>query len=143
MRRLVLCCAAVVLAACGQAEQQPPRAAMLSLADVAGRWSMKTMAQGSDSVLVSYEVVATADTMGWTLHFANRPPIPMHVVPGGDSIVTHSGPYESVLRAGTQVTVESVFRLQDGKLMGTSVARYTPPGMDSVVRLRTEGTRLP
>jgi hypothetical protein len=145
MRRLAVCCAAVAILACSKAEQQQQQpAASISLADVAGRWAVKTMAQGSDSVLVSYELVAGADTSGWSLNFPNRQPIPMHVLAvAGDSIVTHAGPYESVLRPGVQVTVHSVLRMHDGMLMGATVARYTPAGADSVVNLRMEGARVP
>jgi len=46
-----------------------------------------------------------------------------------------------VLRKGVKVTTHSVFRLQDGKLVGTTVARYTTKGADSVRNLRSEGTR--
>ena len=144
MRRLVVtCAAAVLLLACSKAEQQPP-SATLSLADVAGKWALTTRPLNSDSVLVQYELVAGADTSGWTLHFPNREPVPVHVLSvAGDSFVTHAGPYESVLRPGVQVTVHSVYRMQDGKLIGTSEARYSPGGADSVRQLRTEGTRVP
>ena len=52
-----------------------------------------------------------------------------------------AGPYESVLRKGVQVKTTTVFRLQDGKLVGTTVAHYTTKGADSVRNLRAEGTR--
>ena len=138
MRRLAICCSVVLLAGCAKAEQQ------FSLADVAGRWAVRTMAQGSDSVLVSFEMIAGADTSGWAFHFPDREPVPVRVVAvAGDSIVTDAGPYTSVLRPGVQVSVHSVLRLQEGKLVGTSVARYSPAGADSLVTLRTEGTRVP
>lgn len=138
MRRLAMCCFVLVLAGCGKSEQQ------FSLADVAGRWAVRTMAQGSDSVLVSFEMAAGADTSGWAFHFPEREPVPVRVVAvAGDSVVTDAGPYASVLRPGVQVSVHSVLRLQDGKLVGTSVARYSSAGADSVVTLRTEGTRVP
>jgi hypothetical protein len=66
----------------------------------------------------------------------------MHVVAvAGDSIVTKAGPFESVLRKGVKVTVQSVNRLQDGKLVGTTIAHYATSGPDSVRNLRFEGTR--
>lgn len=122
----------------------PPAPAPLALADLAGTWDMKTMAEGSDSVLVTFELMATADTAGWMQHFAGRDPIPMRVLAvNGDSVVTETGPFESVLRPGVQVTTHSVMRLQDGRLVGTTIARYKTSGPDSVVRIRTEGTRRP
>ena len=146
MRRLVLCSIGLALLACSKADdqQQQQQPAAIALADVAGRWSVKAMAAGSDSALVTYELVATADTAGWTLYLQGREPIPVQVLAvAGDSIVTHSGPYASVLRPGVQVTVHSVARLRDGKLIGTSTASYSAAGADSVVSLRTEGTRVP
>ena len=59
----------------------------------------------------------------------------------GDSIVADASPYESVLQKGVKVTTHSVFRLQDGKLVGTTVAHYATKGADSVRNLRSEGTR--
>lgn len=122
----------------------PPAPAPLALADLAGTWDMKSMAEGSDSVLVTFELMATADTTGWMQHFAGRDPIPMRVLAvAGDSVITETGPFESVLRPGVQVSTHSVMRLQDGRLVGTTIARYKTSGPDSVVRIRTEGTRRP
>lgn len=155
MRRFTLCCCIAVLAGCAKPEQQAAKdsaaalaagvtAAPIAIADVTGKWAMKTMAQGTDSVLVSFEMVAGADASGWSLNIPNREPIPVRVVTvEGDSIVTEAGPYASILRKGVQVSTQSVMRLQDGKLVGTTVARYTTTGADSVVYLSTEGTRVP
>jgi hypothetical protein len=160
MRHLVSCCCAAVLVGCAKPEQQqakdttaeaaptaaaaptpPAPAAAISLADVAGKWSMKTLTEKGDSTLVKYELVATSDTTGWTFNFPKRKPVPAHVSVGGDSIVLDAGPYESVLRKGVQVTTHGVARLQDGKLVGTTVARYATHGPDSLRNLRFEGTR--
>jgi hypothetical protein len=156
MRSLSLCWGVVLLAGCAKPEQQAAKdtasaavgagatAAPISLASVAGKWSMRTMAANSDSVLVSYEMVATAEPTGWAFNFPNRQPVPIRVVAvEGDSIVTDAGPYESVLRKGVQVSTHSVMRLSDGKLVGTTVAHYANAGADSVLNLRSEGTRAP
>lgn len=150
-RRLALCCA-LLLAACAKPEPAPmkeeappppPPPAPLTPADVAGKWAMKTMGATSDSVLVSYELVATATDSGWIFNFPGRKPVPVTVTTtGGDSILTAAGPYESVLRKGQKVTTNSVMRLKDGKLVGTATAHYSG-GPDSVVMLRSEGTRMP
>jgi hypothetical protein len=100
---------------------------------------MKTMAEGSDSTMVEYTL--DAGDAGWTLHFPKRPPVPTKPTADGDSIVADAGPYESALRKGVKVTTHSVFRLQDGKLVGTTVAHYATKGADSVRNLRSEGTR--
>jgi hypothetical protein len=159
MRHLVACCCAAVLVGCAKPEQQqakdttagaaptptaaptPPPPAGISLADVAGKWQMTTMAEKGDSPLVKYELVATGDTTGWTFNFPKRKPVPAHVAVGGDSIVIDAGPYESVLRKGVQVTTHGVARLQGGKLVGTTVAHYATHGPDSLRNLRFEGTR--
>lgn len=155
MRFLALLCCAAVAAGCSKPDQTPaqdttavvtpPPPAPISLADIAGTWTVRTMAEGSDSVLVTSTMVATADTSGWSITLPGRSkPEPSRVVAvAGDSVVTESGPYESVLRKGVQVTTTSVMRLRDGKMVGTTVAHYKTAGADSVVRLRTEGTRVP
>lgn len=151
MRRVTLCCCIVLLASCAKPEQQAAKdstagalgagAAPIALADVAGKWAMRTMAQGSDSVLVSFEMIAGADANGWSFSFPGREPIAVRVLAvDGDSIVTEAGPYASVLRKGVQVSTHSVMRLQDGKIVGTTVATYSS-GPDPVITLRTEGTR--
>ena len=157
MHRIALCCCAVVLASCSKPKEQPPAAeapaaasetpaappapAPIALADLAGKWNMRTMPENSDSTLISWEMVATGDTTGWVSHFPKRKPVAVHVAVGGDSIVLESGPYESVLRKGVQVTTHTVDRLQDGKLVGTTTAHYKTSGPDSVRQLRVEGTR--
>jgi hypothetical protein len=157
MRRIALCCCAVVLASCNKPKEQapaaeapaaasetpaaPPAPAPIALADLAGKWNMRTMPENSDSTLIKFEMVATGDTTGWVLHFPKRKPVPAHVAAGGDSIVLDAGPYESVLRKGVKVTTHSVERLQDGKLVGTTTAHYATSGPDSVRQLRVEGTR--
>jgi hypothetical protein len=146
MRHLVTCCGLALLAACAKSEQQQTAttSSTISLADVAGKWTLQTRPQNSDSVLVTFELHATGDSAGWTYHFPQRDPVPVHIMAvGGDSIVTHAGPYASVLRPGVQVTVHSVMRLKDGKMVGTSEAHYASAAGDSVVVLRTEGTRAP
>jgi hypothetical protein len=65
----------------------------------------------------------------------------MRVTIGGDSIITEAGPFESVRRKGVQVRTNSVMRLQDGNLVGNSVAHYVTKAADSVLRLRLTGTR--
>ncbi len=156
MRRLTLCCCAVVLASCSKSKDQPPEDAMadataapptpapIALTDVAGKWTVRLMPETGDSTLSSYEMVATGDSAGWELHFPKRPSVPVRIVAvDGDSIVTEAGPFESVLRKGVQVTSRSVNRLQDGKLVSVITAHYKTKGSDSVLTLRSEATRAP
>lgn len=153
MRRVAFFLLAAALVACAKPDTQdadtlavtmPPPAPALSLADLAGKWTMTAMAEASDSVLLTYELNATADTLGWSMTLPGAMVVPVHVGSvAGDSVVVHAGPYDSVLRKGTKVSTEGVYRLQNGRLVGTTTARYTTSQADSVVRLRTEGTRAP
>jgi glucose/arabinose dehydrogenase len=128
-------------AAAAPAPAPPPPA--LSLADVAGKWDMRSYAESGDSAVVRYELDAKADTAGWTVTLPNRKPVPVHVQVSGDSIMFHSEPYESVLRKGVQVWTDGVLRLQGGKLAGTQRGHYKVTSADSLSQRRTEGTRKP
>jgi hypothetical protein len=147
MRRLALMVGIVMSAACAKAETPPaaemPAVPSINLADLAGSWTSQTTAQGSDSVLVTSTIVASADPMGWTITLPGRDPMPMGITVSGDSIMTATGPYESVLRAGVQVSTTGVLHLVDGQLSGPMVARYTTAGADSVLNLWTRATRAP
>ena len=155
MRRFAFFCCAAILVGCGKSEVQPARdttavapatpasRAAISLADIAGKWRLRTMDEAGGNVVES-ELTATVDTSGWTLTRPNRKTVPVRVVAvGGDSIITEAGPYESALRKGVQVRARMVLRLQEGKLVGTTEARYTMRGRDSVAHRPTEGTRAP
>jgi hypothetical protein len=156
MRRIAASCCVAALLACSPPKEQPatdevadapppPEApGSIALTDVAGKWSVNVMVEGTDSTILEFEMVATADTTGWAFNFPKRKPVPLRVVAvEGDSIVTEAGPFESNLRKGIQVTSRTVNRLQDGKLVGVTTARYDTDQPDSVVRLEFEGTRAP
>jgi hypothetical protein len=151
MRRLMVLSCAAVLAACAKKDQPPATdtTAMMTppaatMADMAGKWSVQVMREGSDSVILTYEMNATADTSGWTLTFPGRDPIALRVSPmAGDSVVAEAGPYESALRKGVQVWTHNVMRLSAGSLVGTSVAHYAVSTPDSVVNLHSTGTKAP
>jgi hypothetical protein len=148
---------AALLVACAQSDDAPATtdtatgvvsattpATPISLADVAGRWTVRAVPETGDTTAVISQLNARADTSGWTMTLRDRPPVATRVVlVSGDSIVTENGPYESVLRKGMQVRTRSVMRLRDGKLIGNTVATYSTAGSDSVLRLRTEATRTP
>lgn len=148
MRRFSLVAAAFALAACGPKEEPkadtmaaatPPPG--ISLSDVAGTWTSKVMRQDSDSVILTYEMTASADPTAWTITFPNRPPISLRPMADGDSIIVDAGPYESALRKGVQVTTHGSFRLMNGELHGNTTAHYNVKTADSVVMLRTVATK--
>jgi len=142
---------AILAGACAKAEEaavdSPATAAVvpatISLADVAGKWTATARPESADTTVVNYEIMATADPSMWTITLPGRPAMPLRVTTDGDSIMLTNGPYESVLRKGVQVSTESVMRLVDGKLVGTTIAHYATAAADSVVRLRVEATRAP
>jgi hypothetical protein len=146
MRCVTLLCVLALAVACAPAEEQPAAemeaVATVSLADLAGTWTVTSMAESSDSVLVTYELNATATTDGWTSTLPGREPMPVRVVlVDGDSVVAEAGPFESVLRPGVMVTTRTVARLQGDMLTGTLVAHYVTEGADSVLVGRLHGTR--
>ncbi len=145
--------AAVAVFACAKGEEAgtdsaaaTPAAgpAPIDVASLAGKWTQVVRAEGNDSILVTSELNIGADVNSWTLTLPGRPVQPVRVMVSGDSIMTEAGPYESVLRKGVQVTTYGVWRqVEANKLVGTTTARYTGAGADSVLRLRTEATRAP
>jgi hypothetical protein len=119
-----------------------PAPTPISLADIAGRWNVRSTAPG-DTAPVTSVLVATGTRSGWTINFPNRRPIPARVVAvEGDSIIIEAGPFNSVRRPGVQVRSRQVLRIQNGQLVGTVEARYAR-GPDTLVYLRSEGTRAP
>ncbi|HSE26778.1 MAG TPA: hypothetical protein VLA95_01010 [Gemmatimonadales bacterium] len=154
MRRLVrvLVLVPAVLAGCAKPDAAPPAAdttaaAMpaaptVTLADFAGNWQVVARNEAGDSV--TYQLAAGADPATWSITFPGRDPIPARVVEvAGDSVVVEGGPFESAMRPGVQVETRTVLRLQDGALVGQTVARYATTGPDSVANITARGTRLP
>lgn len=131
-------------AAATPGSEPAPAPAALSLADVAGKWQFRSVPEaGSDTAATTFELAATADTAGWVMTFPSGVKAPLQVSVSGDSLMSKSGSFASQRRKGVTVRTESVFRLQDGKLVGTTIAHYTQAGADSVLRLHSEGVKTP
>jgi hypothetical protein len=156
MRLLALALSASIFTACNKKESAPPpppppamapmapmASTPINLQSLAGTWKFKVMGAASDSVLTTYTLVVAADTTGWMMTLPNRKPMRMHVMVMGDSVMLSSPQYESVLRKGQQVTLSSVMHVMGDKLMGTTMAHYVTKGPDSLVALRSEGTKAP
>lgn len=130
--------------AAGSMAATPAAPAPISLGAVAGRWDMRAVPESGDTTATTYVMTATADSTGWMMAFPDRAPVKLRLVSvAGDSIVAEAGPYASVRRRGVQVTTHSVMRMQGDRLVGHTTAHYKTTGPDSVLQLRTEGTRRP
>ena len=119
-----------------------PAAAPISLKAVAGRYHVTSRGQSGDTTVVTYELNATGDTTGWTITYPNRPVVPVRIISvSGDSIVTETGPFTSVRRAGVPVTTRTTYRWENGQLVGTTVAHYAVKGPDTVRVFIIEGAK--
>jgi hypothetical protein len=162
MSRLALACSVtLLLAACAKSDQAakdsaagvaaapaaapaPAPPAAFSLADAAGKWQVRAVPEsGTDTSATNYVLTATADTTGWLITFPSGLKVPLHVTVSGDSLINKTGVFASQRRKGVKVMSEGSFRLQNGKLVGTTIAHYAKAGPDSVLRLHTEGTKMP
>lgn len=160
--RIAICCSAAVLAGCAKKESASADStsamasstsstttatttttpAPLNLADVAGKWNMRSVPMSGDTSATTYVLTATANTSGWSMTFPGRAtPVPVKVSVDGDSIMLAAGPYSSVRRKGVQVTTYGVARLQNGSIVGSTTAHYKVKSADSVLVLSTTGTR--
>lgn len=160
-RVAIACSASLLLAGCAKSDQaakdstaaasaMPAPAAVpaptpaLALSDVAGKWQVRSVPEsGSDTSSTNYVLTATADTAGWVITFPSGVKVPLHVTVSGDSVIEKTGMFASQRRKGMKVMTEASMKLQGGKLVGTTVAHYSKAGPDSVLRLRTEGTKIP
>lgn len=117
-------------------------AAPASFASLKGKWNVRSApSTGTDTSATTYVIDATGDSTKWTVKYSNGLVVPVHVTIAADSFVTMMGPYKSVRRKGVEVTTNGSFRIVGDKLSGTTTAHYKTKGADSVLVLRTEGTR--
>lgn len=151
MSRVALLLVVPLMLACSKKEEPaadttamaPAPPAAPAPVSYAGKWSMTTMPQDKDTVLVSYTMEATDSMTGWKLSLPNRPTMDSRVLSmDNDSVVIETGPYESVLRKGVQVTTHTVAHIEGDKLVGTTTAHYKSKGADSVRVLRISGSKM-
>ncbi len=154
-RVAIACGTSLLLVGCSKSDQvaidsaaapaaPAPAPAPLSLAAVAGKWNVRAVPEsGTDTTATTYVLTATADTTGWLITFPSGVKVPVHVMVSGDSVIEKTGVFESQRRKGMKVMTDGSLRMENGKLVGTTIAHYTKAGSDSVLRLRTEGTKAP
>ncbi len=145
MRAIALLFTAAVLTACAAKEEEAPAPAppaAPTLADFAGTWNVKAVLEGTPDTVPS-TLTGTADAASWTMSLEGRPNIPVTVSIVGDSLVSQSAEYESVLRKGVMVTVRTASVLSNGTLVGNLVATYKTPNGEQVVRGTSTATKAP
>lgn len=158
-RLALLCTCAATLAACAKKDEAPadtstvvtppaaatttpaPAPAPVNLADVAGKWNVRSVPATGDTNATTYTVNAKATTSGWTMTFPGRPAMAIKVTTDADSVMIDAGPFSSVRRKGVQVTTHSVTRFTGDTMTGVTTAHYTVKTADSVLTLNTTGTR--
>jgi hypothetical protein len=136
MRNVSALLAVLLVAACAGADDAPetvdsaapdtpivstPQAA--AMADFAGTWQSEAVLEGVAEPVLS-TMSGSASGTDWTMTFPGRPPIPLSVRIEGDSLISESAEYESILRPGVRVTVRTASVLTDGMLMGNLLATY-------------------
>lgn len=137
MRQLTLALAAIATVACAKQESPsadspaaaqaaaPPAPAPLTAAAVAGTWEAVGMPMDKDTVIV--RMTMTMDSTGKnskTVFSSGESFTNTSTVYDGDSVVSMAGPFKSQLRKGQMVTTRVVLRMQDGKLVGVTHAKY-------------------
>jgi len=124
--------------AAGDAAVQAPAAA--TVADFAGTWQVQAVI-GADTVP---STMARGADGTWTLTFAGRPPVPLTVSMSGDSLVSQSAEYESVLRKGTMVTVRTAaVKTGEGAMAGSMMATYKSATGEEMAHGTITGTKMP
>lgn len=144
MSRAALLLVLPMMLACSPAEEEPmaDTTAMTAPMNYAGNWTVTSMPEGRDTVLVTYDLVATNDQSGWTTTLPGRETQTLRIVSiSGDSVVSELGPFQSVLRPNEMVTTRTTLRPEGDRLVGTTIARYATTGADSVTVLRVRATR--
>ena len=148
MRFAALVLSLALLSACSPSDEVPaadkaadaPAAQSPTLAELAGNYELTTYI-GTDTVPST--MMLTADGAGSTLSLEGRPNIPLTVSMSGDSVITQSAEYESVLRAGTMVTVRTAaVRGTDGSLNGNMAATYKTAEGQQVVNGTIVGRKV-
>jgi hypothetical protein len=109
--------------------------------DAIGVWEGRSTVPPRDSVIASYTLTVTAEPSGLRMKLPNRDPqSPRLIAAGGDSVVTETGPYDSVARPGLKVTTRTISHFRGDSLFGSFEARYSD---GSVTRGNTAGKRQP
>lgn len=103
-----------------------------TLADFAGTWNTTSELTGVEDPVES-QLIGSADGSSWTMNFAGRDPIPMHMSIVGDSLIGVSDQYESILREGVMVSIRSASVRQGDTMAGNVRVVYQTEDGNEVV----------
>jgi len=135
--------AAAAMAAPAPAPAPPPAAPALSPSEVSGKWQMQSVPEsGKDTTPTKFVLTTTSDSTA-LVTFPSGVKVKEHVTFSGDSVIMKSDVFPSQRRKGVKVQTDVVSRMQGGKMVGMTTAHYMNAGADSVLRLRTEGSKMP
>lgn len=112
------------------------------VADFAGTWQMTNTLVGVEKPVMG-TLVGSADGNTWTLSLEGRPNVAVQASMAGDSLITQTAEYESVLRKGVMVTVRTAAVMSGGAMTGNMVATYKTPTGTEVVNGTVAATRAP
>lgn len=132
------------LAACTPASEQaeaPPPPPAPTLVDFAGTWNTVSTLPGAAPV--ESKMIGSADGTTWKLVLPGRDTIPLQTSIVGDSLVSVSGEYESILRRGVMVTVRTAGVRSGEELVGSLTATYRTSSGSEVVNGTFRSTRAP
>ncbi len=136
MRPVALLLCATMLCACTtDRTATPDRSA-------AGTWTLAVTPTGSTQVASTAILIATSDTVGWSLTLPNRAPLPLRVAIAGDSFLVVTPPYESLTHTGVSAFDSTVYRLVGDSLVGRTVTHVSGAGPDLVGGSRSAGVRV-
>jgi hypothetical protein len=115
--------------------EEPPSVPRVAV----GVWEGQSMVSPRDSVIATYALTVTPDLVGIRMQLPGRDPqAPRVVAAGGDSLVTETGPYDSVAKPGLKVTTRTISHFSGDSLFGSFTASYSD---GSVTRGRTSGKK--
>jgi hypothetical protein len=149
MRSFAILLSSFIIAGCtGEAETdaemsaEPEAMAPASVADFAGTWQNSVTLEGVADPIPS-TTTGSASGTDWTMTLEGRDPVPLQVSMSGDSLITQSAEYESILRPGVRTTVRSAILMQGDSWTGPIVVTYRTDAGEEVVNGTITGTRAP
>jgi len=147
MRSFAILLSSFIIAGCagevetdGEVSAGPEAAAPASVADFAGTWQSSVTLEGVADPVPS-TMTGSASGTDWTMSLEGRDPIPLQLSMSGDSLITQSAEYESILRPGVMTVVRSAVLRQGDSWTGPVVVTYRTAAGEEVVRGVISGTR--